>query len=72
MPKVHYDKQHKQHLNTGTVAARDAPTVSHRGVGDKCVAGVPYIKKIRGRENISVGTWNRKLEELINAKSRHL
>ena len=30
-----------------------APTVS-----DKYATGVPKIKKIRGRQNISVGTWN--------------
>ena len=35
-----------------------APTVKHRDVGDKCATGVPKIKKIRGRENIAVGTWN--------------
>ena len=33
-----------------------APTVRHRDVGDKYATGVPKIKKIRGRENISVGT----------------
>ena len=32
-----------------------APTVRHR---DKYATGVPKIKKIRGRENIAVGTWN--------------
>ena len=31
-----------------------APTVRHRDIGDKCATGVPKIKKIRGRENISV------------------
>ena len=38
-----------------------APTVRHRDVGDvgdKYATGVPKIKKIRGRENIAVGTWN--------------
>ena len=35
-----------------------APTVRHRDVGDKYATDVPKIKKIRGRENISVGTWN--------------
>ena len=35
-----------------------APTVRHRHVGDKYATGVRKIKKIRGRENISVGTWN--------------
>ena len=34
------------------------PTVRHRDVGDKYVTGVPKIKKIRGRENSVVGTWN--------------
>ena len=33
-----------------------APTVRHRDVGDKYATGVPKIKKIRGRENIAVGT----------------
>ena len=35
-----------------------APTVRHRDVGDKYATGVPKIKKIRRRKNISVGTWN--------------
>ena len=35
-----------------------APTVRHRNVGDKYATGVPKLKIIRGRENISVGTWN--------------
>ena len=33
-----------------------APTVRHWDVGDKYSTGVPKIKKIRCRENISVGT----------------
>ena len=33
-----------------------APTVIHRDVGDNCATGVPKVKKIRGRENITVGT----------------
>ena len=55
-----------------------APTVRHRDVGDKYATGVPKIKKIRGRENISVGTWNvrtlrpaKKLEQLTHAISRY-
>ena len=43
-------------------------------VGDKYAPGVPKIKKIRGKENISVGTWNvrtlrpaGKLEQLTHA-----
>ena len=39
-----------------------APTVRHRDVGDKYATGVPKIKKIRGRENIAVGTWNVRTE----------
>ena len=35
-----------------------APTVGHRDAGDKYATGIPKIKKIRGRENISFGTWN--------------
>ena len=35
-----------------------APTVRHRDVGDMYATGVPKIKKIIGRENIAVGTWN--------------
>ena len=35
-----------------------APTVRHRDASDKYATGVPKIKKIRGRENIAVGTWN--------------
>ena len=44
---------------------------------DKYATGVPKIKKIRGRENISVGTWNvrtlrpaGKLEQLTHAMGR--
>ena len=55
-----------------------APTVRHRDVGDKYATGVPKIKKIRGRENIAVGTWNvrtlrpaAKLEQLTHAMSRY-
>ena len=50
----------------------------HRDVGDKYATGVPKIKKIRGRENISVGTWNvrtlrpaGKLEQLTHPMSRY-
>ena len=35
-----------------------APTARHRDVGDKYATGVPKIRKIRGTENIAVGTWN--------------
>ena len=55
-----------------------APTVRHRDVGDKYATGVAKIKKIRGRENIAVGTWNvrtlspaGKLEQLTHAMSRY-
>ena len=54
------------------------PTVRHRDVGDKYATGVPKVKKIRGRENIAVGTWNvrtqrqaGKLEQLTHAMSRY-
>ena len=47
-------------------------------VGDKYATGVPKIKKIRGRENIAVGTWNvrtlrpaGKLEQLTHTMSRY-
>ena len=47
-------------------------------VGDKYATGVPKIKKIRGRENISVGIWNVRtfrpageLEQLTHAMSRY-
>ena len=50
-----------------------APTVS-----DKYATGVPKIRKIRGRENIAVGTWNvrtlrpaGKLEQLTHAMSKY-
>ena len=43
--------------------------------GDKYATGVQKIKKIRGRENISVGTWNvrtlRKLTELTHTMGRY-
>ena len=55
-----------------------APNVRHRDVGDKYATGVPKIKKIRGRENIAVGTWNvrtlrpaGKLEQLTHAMSMY-
>ena len=48
------------------------------GVGDKYATDVPKTKKIRGRENIAVGTWNvrtlrpaGKLEQLTHAMSRY-
>ena len=54
-----------------------APTVRYRDVGDKSATSVSKIKKIRSRENISVGTWNvrtlrpaGKLEQLTHAMSR--
>ena len=55
-----------------------APTVRHRDLGDKYATGVPKIKKIRGRENIAIGTWNvrtlrpaGKLEQLTHAINRY-
>ena len=55
-----------------------APTVRHWDVGDEYATSVPKIKKIRGRENISVGTWNvrtlmpaGKLEQLTHAMARY-
>ena len=55
-----------------------APTVRHRDVGDRYATGVPKFKKIRNRENISVGTWYvrtlrpaGKLEQLTHAMSRY-
>ena len=55
-----------------------APTVRHGDVGDKYATGVLKIKKIRGRENIAVGTWNMRtlrpagnLEQLTHAMSRY-
>ena len=55
-----------------------APAVTHRDVSDKYTTGVPMIKKIRGRGNISVGTWNvrilrpaGKLEQLTHAMRRY-
>ena len=51
---------------------------SDKHSGDKYATGVPKIKKIRGRENIAVGTWNvrtlrpaGKLEQLTHAMSRY-
>ena len=55
-----------------------APTDRHRDVGDKCDTGVTKIKKIRGRENNSIGTWNLrtlkpagKLELLTHAMGKY-
>ena len=38
----------------------------HRDIGDKYATGVPKIKKIRGRENIAVGTWNVRTADSCN------
>ena len=35
-----------------------ASTASHWGVGDKHATGLTKVKKVRGRENIIIGTWN--------------
>ena len=55
-----------------------AITVRYRVVGDKYATGVPKTKKIQGRENISVGTWNvrtippaGKLKQLTHAMGRY-
>ena len=55
-----------------------APTVRHRDLGDKYATGVPNIKKIRRRKNISVRTWNvttlwsaEKLKQLTQAMGRY-
>ncbi|MEW8546459.1 MAG: hypothetical protein AB2693_23320 [Candidatus Thiodiazotropha sp.] len=55
-----------------------APTVGHWDVGEKYATGVPNIKKIRGRENISIRTWNvrtlrpaGKLKELTHEMNRY-
>ena len=55
-----------------------APTDRHRDVGDKCDTGVTTFKKIRGRENNSIGTWNLrtlkpagKLELLTHAMGKY-
>ena len=55
-----------------------ALTVRHRDVDDKYATGVPKLKKIRGRENTSVGTWKvrtlrpaGKLEQLTHAMGRY-
>ena len=55
-----------------------APTVRYRDVGDKYDTGVPKIKNIRGRKNISVEIWNvrtlrpaGKLEQLTHAMGRY-
>ena len=55
-----------------------APTVIRQVVGDKYATSVPKIKKIRGRENISVGSLNvrtlrptGKLEELTHSMGRY-
>ena len=55
-----------------------APTASNWGIGDKYATGGTKVKKIRGRENISIGTWNvrtlrlaGKLEELTHEMDRY-
>ena len=56
-----------------------APTASHWGVGDKYATGGIKVKTIRGKENISTGTWNvrtlrpaGKLEELTHEMDRYM
>ena len=51
-----------------------APNIRHRDVSDRYATSVPKMKKIRGRENIFVGTWYvrslrraEKLEQLTHA-----
>ena len=53
-------------------------TASHWGVGHKCAAGGKKVKKTKGRENISIGTWNVrtlrpavKLEEFTHEMDRY-
>ena len=62
-------------MNTNNIliSDRSQPGID---VGDKYATGVPKIKKIRGRENIAVETWNvralrpaGKLEQLTHAMS---
>ena len=54
------------------------PTACHLGVGDKYAFEGTNVKKIRGRENISLGTWNvrtlrpaGKLQELTHEMNRY-
>ena len=54
------------------------PIVRHRDEDEKYATGVSKIKKIRGRVNISDGTWNvrilrpaGKLEQLTHAMGRY-
>jgi len=54
---------------------RTAPPTAHQGGGDKCATGV---NKIRGRENLIIGTWNvntlhatGKLQQLTHEMTRY-
>ena len=69
--------RHTMMMNTknNLIPDRSQPGITMTApTGDKYATGVPKIKKIRGRENIAVGTWNvrtlrpaGKLEQLTHA-----
>ena len=41
-----------------TPSQRTAPSAGNQGRGDKYATGKQTTKKVRGRENIMIGTWN--------------
>ena len=68
----------KQPYRTGRRAGstRTAPSAGHQDGGVKCATGAP--SKIRGRDNITIGTWNTrtltaagKLQELTREMDRY-
>ena len=58
LPKTHHAMT-TQPFHTGSVAARankTLPSAVHKDGGVKCATGAS--SKIRGRDNITIGTWN--------------
>ena len=75
-----HDDEDKQRYYTGSVVARQksTPSAGHQGRGDKYATGKQTTKKIRGRENITIGTRNvrtlnstGKVKELTYGMTRH-
>ena len=60
--KRNLQPENRQFTSPNEIFSRIIPILMHFDVGDKYATGVPKIKKIRGRENIPVGTWNVRTE----------
>ena len=72
------EKQQSTPARSSPGLTRTAPSVEHQGGGDKYATGASSGKKIRGRNYITVGTWNvrtlaqaGKLDELTHELKRY-